>query len=387
MQRHGQAVFLIEQLQPSWLPRQWEVSVYAFATRFLDCFLSMLGVCCLLLAWKSPTITDLDARSVGVCLLIIPSFVAASLLLADRKFLRSAAGHIRQPLKGYILLAFRRTIRIIIFTSLTALLCFETSRQMFGPAGGRFMIWVWGAPVVFGLVRGSLRRDSLRTGASDISAIERVSWSWRGALAGLAAAIIYYPIDQLFSNWEKVSCCGCFLLIFLLPLAPLANGVFFLLPLLGAFRVVLLEDDVFPNAGTRISLATAMDVSLKVAIAAGIVFFWFLWLAGFKSPPTTLLLSAFLFGLGYGILSGAWYGGVDVLRHYILRFLLSRRGYLPWGQEVFLDFCVDELHILQRVGGGYMFLHRYLLEYFAGLGEGTEGMPATTLESPGAVAS
>jgi len=31
----------------------------------------------------------------------------------------------------------------------------------------------------------------------------------------------------------------------------------------------------------------------------------------------------------------------------------------------FLDYAAEELNFLQKVGGGYVFIHRYLLEHFA----------------------
>jgi eukaryotic-like serine/threonine-protein kinase len=37
---------------------------------------------------------------------------------------------------------------------------------------------------------------------------------------------------------------------------------------------------------------------------------------------------------------------------------------LPWRLIPFLDHCVD-LIFLRRVGGGYIFVHRLLMEHFA----------------------
>jgi len=41
----------------------------------------------------------------------------------------------------------------------------------------------------------------------------------------------------------------------------------------------------------------------------------------------------------------------------------------------FLDYAAGELHSLQKVGGGYIFVHRYLLEHFAEMAE--EGEQST----------
>lgn len=54
-------------------------------------------------------------------------------------------------------------------------------------------------------------------------------------------------------------------------------------------------------------------------------------------------------------------------QHAIVRILLWRAGAMPWNYARFLDYAAEELNFLQKVGGGYMFLHRYLLGYFASL--------------------
>ena len=45
-------------------------------------------------------------------------------------------------------------------------------------------------------------------------------------------------------------------------------------------------------------------------------------------------------------------------------FILARNNLLPWRLVPFLDHCVD-LIFLRRVGGGYIFVHRLLMEHFA----------------------
>ena len=40
---------------------------------------------------------------------------------------------------------------------------------------------------------------------------------------------------------------------------------------------------------------------------------------------------------------------------------------MPRNYARFLDYAAEELTFLQKVGGGYIFVHRYLLEYFAAM--------------------
>lgn len=62
---------------------------------------------------------------------------------------------------------------------------------------------------------------------------------------------------------------------------------------------------------------------------------------------------------------GLWYGGA-VVRHCCLRTLLWYQGYLPRRFSHFLDYATT-LIFLQKVGGGYVFIHRLVMEHFASL--------------------
>jgi hypothetical protein len=61
-----------------------------------------------------------------------------------------------------------------------------------------------------------------------------------------------------------------------------------------------------------------------------------------------------------------WAGGRAWLQHLAVRVLLVRNQAAPWGYVGFLDQASDRL-FLRKVGGGYVFVHRLLLEYFAEL--------------------
>ena len=55
-----------------------------------------------------------------------------------------------------------------------------------------------------------------------------------------------------------------------------------------------------------------------------------------------------------------------MIKHYALRLTLWLNGYTPFKFIKFLDHCA-RLILLKKVGGGYIFIHRMLLEYFADL--------------------
>ncbi len=78
------------------------------------------------------------------------------------------------------------------------------------------------------------------------------------------------------------------------------------------------------------------------------------------------LVGGLLTGLLTGLFLGLFYGLGDFLQHFALRFWLWRAGYLPWNVVAFLDEAAER-HLLHKVGGGYIFVHRLLLDYFASL--------------------
>jgi hypothetical protein len=71
-----------------------------------------------------------------------------------------------------------------------------------------------------------------------------------------------------------------------------------------------------------------------------------------------------------GLPVAMWFGLLDFLQHFTLRFILWVRGYAPWRYARFLDHVTARI-FLRKVGGGYIFVHRLLLEYFASLWEVT----------------
>jgi hypothetical protein len=87
-----------------------------------------------------------------------------------------------------------------------------------------------------------------------------------------------------------------------------------------------------------------------------------------KHPMNTLLVGIFtgFIGMIVGLGISLYMGGYACLQHYILRFLLWRNDCAPWNYIRFLDYAAERI-FLRKVGGGYIFTHRLLMEYFATL--------------------
>src|SRR5262249_35397172 len=84
------------------------------------------------------------------------------------------------------------------------------------------------------------------------------------------------------------------------------------------------------------------------------------WNAGWSTVQGYDLLLALCSALLISLLTG----GLAALRHYIIQLLLWRTRTFPWHAPKFLDDATARC-LLRRVGGGYSFAHRLLLDHLA----------------------
>lgn len=112
-----------------------------------------------------------------------------------------------------------------------------------------------------------------------------------------------------------------------------------------------------PNEGIYRSIFNANILMILFVLAIWLANFCLMRMADFEFVKLNGLV---LFGM-IGWLTG---GGYTSLRHFILRVVLYCKKYSPWDYTRFLDYATDRL-FLQKVGGGYIFVHRMLLEHFA----------------------
>jgi hypothetical protein len=68
-----------------------------------------------------------------------------------------------------------------------------------------------------------------------------------------------------------------------------------------------------------------------------------------------------IFGLIGGVISGSNRGGSAVIKHYALRLILWLDEWTPFNFIKFLDHS-PRLILVKKVGGGYIFIHRMLLD-------------------------
>ncbi|MBF0377085.1 MAG: NACHT domain-containing protein [Desulfamplus sp.] len=113
------------------------------------------------------------------------------------------------------------------------------------------------------------------------------------------------------------------------------------------------------NEGTKLAVKNSLIMGTIIWIACALPFIFFYSLLKF---------SFFSFSFIFALVGIFQFGVFNVLIHYLIRLFLYLKNDAPLNYAPFLDHAC-KLIFLQRVGGGYIFIHRFLLEYFADLGE------------------
>jgi hypothetical protein len=133
------------------------------------------------------------------------------------------------------------------------------------------------------------------------------------------------------------------------------------------------RDLTLPNQGTRQSARNSIRIGIISGLVGGSIsigaFFLFVTLTGLEfSTGFVELCFLLLFGAVAGTISGLIVGlsngGIASIQHLVLRVLLWRSHLIPWNYSHFLDHAAEHI-LLCKVGGGYMFVHRLLLDHFA----------------------
>jgi serine/threonine protein kinase len=210
-----------------------------------------------------------------------------------------------------------------------------------------------------------------------IQPAETVRWSWAsmgrnlakflglGTLCILLLVLLNGLVDTaiegspLIDNvlWELEFAARLFIPYFAL-LGPLTAG------LTGGVSTTLLKerDITQPNLGIRRSARHSVLVGIISVLAVVVIAILLVPLLG-TDAVLPLVLSV---GPLVGLVNALRAGGIACIQHLVLRWLLWRKKKMPWRYVRFLNYASERV-LLRKVGGGYMFVHRFLLEYFASL--------------------
>jgi hypothetical protein len=117
---------------------------------------------------------------------------------------------------------------------------------------------------------------------------------------------------------------------------------------------------VKPNQGIWRSARNSVLVGLIAGVAIGSVFGV---IVGLILGLNNGLISALVAGVVFGVVVGFQHGGRAYVEHFVLRLFLWYAGHMPLNYPHFLDYATERI-LLRKVGGGYIFIHRLLREYF-----------------------
>ncbi len=235
--------------------------------------------------------------------------------------------------KDYPKLKFYKFIVILIFTIIT-LPIFTVSgalndRLVYGIISGMF------TGVILGIIVSRIPR---------INTIENLNFSWNkfkqnpigDIITGFGTGILVWFIEG-----QKIK---GFLL------GPI---LWLVIRITNAFYSSEIEVKLVANQGIKRSAAHACFIGLVVGLISGLSF-------GFVDKLIIGLTSGLCLGLFFGLISG----GITCIQHFSLRLILCVNKQIPWDYARFLDYATDRL-FLQRVGGGYRFMHDLLRQHFA----------------------
>lgn len=340
MEKHKQDLFLIEKMQPDWLPtslQRWHTIGSWLVTGLV--FGLPVG-----LAFGLAF-----AEGVG----LTPGLTAGS-----------ALGLTLGLLGG---LAFFGLGRRLIFGPVVGLISGLAvglaCGLAFGPSRGLALGAIAAvAGLSFGLLPSGLTADRRR-----IRVIETLNWSWPRAILGLAAgtgsALAAGVVVGMFTELADGLSLGLFVGSFVGPALAVIGGM--------TGGEIQVEDKEVPNQGIHRSAKNA----IRVGLLAGLVFGLPIGLAGPTIGHIHIganigvggLSDGLALGLTLGIGLGLAFGGITCIQHAVLRLILFFQRHIPWDYVDFLEYARD-LGFLKRHGGAYEFRHPQLQDYFAKLG-------------------
>lgn len=246
--------------------------------------------------------------------------------------------------------------------------------------------------------------------AAKIQVVETFTWSWQ-AVRGI---LFFWLFIGLISGLLFGLHGGLVFGLRVGPLGGLFSGLFggllvgVLHGLVGGLKIHQLIDRsrFSPNEGVRRSITNGLVIGLVVGLLSGLsggllgalfgeLVFWRrnmpigVLLVGLPFGSSSELVAELAFGLLGALLSGlvgslvgGLAGGLDAaIQHYTLRFQLWQSHLFPLKAVSFLEDATARI-LLKRVGSGYSFIHRQLLDYFADLEKPLSAAPSDTLSPP-----
>lgn len=335
-QHMSQSVFQIEQIQPEWLPSERSNLIYRIITGLiLGVFLGLVAGIYFIYFYTMHQENKLTPE-INILIKLIAIGVLSGLI----------SGLITVPLS----LTSNRLIKGLILGTI-----FAISISFFSPfIYDHQQINI--VPKLLSAILGGAIFSSINTKIKPVENLELdlnklfKYATFFGIIGTLYAVIKFYFFNPnpkthyAYSVYEVI--------IFIIV------GVF-----IGGFRIQKYRIDpkqAIPNQGIKRSLRYTVITFWSLVFAAMFV----CWVIDFSFHWNPVLICI---GLALGLFGGLGANessGVVCIQHYTLRLILYRKNYIPLDYVSFLNYASARL-FLQKVGGGYIFVHRMLLEHFA----------------------
>lgn len=171
--------------------------------------------------------------------------------------------------------------------------------------------------------------------------LDQLSWSWKKSLSSLIYGTFWGLLFGLFTGLN----------------VGLGFGLFVLL--MTGFRNNQIDKMKYPGQILKRNFTGAFLVISSVALIGMLT-----WQGNMGLSFVLFVLLAEFFFDSFNGLNGLKIGVSTLIKHYTLRFILTKQELLPRSLFAFLEHCVH-LIFLRRVGGSYIFIHRLLMEHFA----------------------
>ena len=210
--------------------------------------------------------------------------------------------------------------------------------------------------LLFGILYGSGGAIAGRVAQAEVKPVETLRWSLKSYLAKgkfdwaiWIFTVFAVVVLAIFTWFYFMNTLGIILGLMIGILAFLITGF---------TRGVEVENKTIPNQGIFLSAIYTCPFILIGGVLGG--FFY-----GLGENIVIRLTRVFLIGFLFGMVGGGG-AGIACVKHFILRLSLWSDRKIPWNYAQFLNFAAEHI-LLRKVGGGYIFIHRSLMEHFAQL--------------------
>jgi len=370
--------FFIEELQPSYLNSRWSVILYYVVSRLLGTLL-VCGAAGLFLAgpfdfWDTAIIGGLVIASIDLIKIYFKnSYMSVDSILKYKK-------HKLTPPVANIL---KRIIPLIfllgVYHGFTTPRSFKFGGEML--LNGYFSITEAGVGILIGILLSLFFgvRSNWQQNYFDIRPVERMIGSLKnyfvsgfkgGLLLSLIVVSLFYFINLFINDLSSINLWLDQKLyipnkyLFAASIGFVLGYLFFgLFGFLQGDKVITVrKEKLMSRNRTPItkSFIHAFKATFIFSLITGVILGSYI---GFTEMEVKAVFKALIAASGFGILAFAWFGGLDAICHWTLRFILSMEDDSQLLNSSFLH-KISEVGFLRPVGSGYEFIHPSLKDYY-----------------------